>query len=77
MATKKKHLVGAYGLFWKRDLVDWNPGPGKPWQMLASAFHADLGDTTLRNVKVPVLLGKLGLARVQDDQEGEHFAGEA
>lgn len=44
---------------------------------LTSAFHADLGDTTLRNAKVPVLLGKLGLARVQDDQEIGHFAGEA
>jgi hypothetical protein len=29
------------------------------------------------NAKVPVLLGKLGLAKVQDDQESEHFAGEA
>ena len=45
-------------------------------QEVASAFHADLADTTLRNAKVPVLLGKLGLATVQDDQEGEHFAGE-
>ncbi|KRE92929.1 hypothetical protein ASG76_15895 [Nocardioides sp. Soil774] len=36
MPTKKKHLVGAYGLFWERELVDWNPGPGKQWQMLGA-----------------------------------------
>lgn len=28
------HLVGAYGLFWERHLIDWHPGAGKSWQML-------------------------------------------
>lgn len=36
MAARKKHLVGAYGLFWERALVDWNPGPGRQWQMLGA-----------------------------------------
>ncbi len=28
-------LVGAYGLFWERDGVDWSPGSGRAaWQML-------------------------------------------
>lgn len=36
MAVRKKHLIGAYGLFWERALVDWNPGPGRQWQMLGA-----------------------------------------
>lgn len=28
------HLVGAYGLHWKRNEVAWNPGRGRTWQML-------------------------------------------
>jgi hypothetical protein len=33
-AKSKQHLVGAYGLFWDRAAVDWQPGHGKTWQML-------------------------------------------
>ena len=29
-----KHLIGAYGLHWKRDEVAWRPGPGKRFEML-------------------------------------------
>jgi hypothetical protein len=36
MPAKLKHLVGAYGLFWERKHVDWNPGPGRAWQMLGA-----------------------------------------
>lgn len=28
------HLVGAHGLFWDRQLVDWSPGSGRAWQLL-------------------------------------------
>ena len=28
------HLVGAYGLFWDRWLVNWNPRQGNTWQLL-------------------------------------------
>ena len=28
------HLVGAYGLFWDRYLVNWNPNQGATWQLL-------------------------------------------
>ncbi|KRC53367.1 MULTISPECIES: hypothetical protein [unclassified Nocardioides] len=28
------HLIGAYGLHWKRSEVDWFPGNGYNWQML-------------------------------------------
>jgi hypothetical protein len=35
MPTPVGHLVGAYGLFWDRDLVDWQPGSGpSAWQLL-------------------------------------------
>jgi hypothetical protein len=31
----KPHLVGAYGMFWDRDEVDWRPGSGPAaWQLL-------------------------------------------
>lgn len=36
MAARKQHLVGAYGLFWDRSMIDWNPGPGRQWQMLGA-----------------------------------------
>lgn len=32
--TKTSHLVGAYGLFWGREEVNWVPGSGRSWQML-------------------------------------------
>lgn len=28
------HLIGAYGMFWDRDEVDWTPGSGQSWQLL-------------------------------------------
>lgn len=31
---RKKHLVGAHGLFWERSAVDWTPGSGRAWQLL-------------------------------------------
>lgn len=38
MARRKQpvgHLVGAYGMFWERDLVEWFPGQGPmAWQLL-------------------------------------------
>lgn len=34
MAGRAAHLVGAYGLFWERDEVDWLPGSGRAWQMM-------------------------------------------
>lgn len=35
MPTPVGHLVGAYGLFWDRYLVDWQPGAGSSaWQLL-------------------------------------------
>jgi hypothetical protein len=35
MPTPSGHLVGAYGLFWDRYLVDWQPGSGPAaWQLL-------------------------------------------
>lgn len=27
-------LIGAYGMFWERDEVDWHPGHGKPFRLL-------------------------------------------
>lgn len=31
----KAHLIGAYGMLWDRDAVNWNPGSGpQAWQML-------------------------------------------
>jgi hypothetical protein len=33
---RKKHLIGAYGLFWDRAAVDWKPGPGNQWQLLGT-----------------------------------------
>lgn len=33
-AAKKQHLIGAAGLFWNRDEVEWKPGNGNSWQML-------------------------------------------
>jgi hypothetical protein len=30
----KDHLIGAYGLFWDRHGVIWNPGSGDTWQLL-------------------------------------------
>lgn len=33
------HLVGAYGMFWERDQVNWYPGSGKnPWQLLGRIY---------------------------------------
>jgi hypothetical protein len=34
MAKKKAHLIGAYGLFWQLDEVNWFPGHRHEWQML-------------------------------------------
>lgn len=45
MPQPKGHLVGAYGLFWDRYLIDWQPGSGpNAWQMLGR-----------RNVQRPAL----------------------
>lgn len=44
MAEASGHLVGAYGLFWERSLVNWNPSQGSTWQLLGR-----------RNVNAPVL----------------------
>jgi hypothetical protein len=31
----RDHLIGAYGLFWQRNAVNWNPGSGPhAWQLL-------------------------------------------
>jgi len=37
--TRKQHLVGAYGMFWERDAIDWNPGHGRSWQMLGAVGY--------------------------------------
>lgn len=34
MAAMATHLIGAYGLHWKRSEVDWFPGNGYSWQLL-------------------------------------------
>lgn len=34
--ARKEHLVGAYGLFWDRAAVDWEPGAGRTWQLLGA-----------------------------------------
>ncbi|RYB89324.1 hypothetical protein EUA06_15145 [Nocardioides glacieisoli] len=34
MAESGAHLVGAYGLFWDRGEVQWQPGSGRSWQLL-------------------------------------------
>lgn len=34
MGKVEGHLVGAYGLFWDREEVDWRPGAGDTWQLL-------------------------------------------
>lgn len=34
MVDMATHLIGAYGLHWKRSEVDWSPGNGYSWQML-------------------------------------------
>lgn len=45
MPKPKGHLVGAFGLFWDRYLVDWQPGSGpNAWQMLGR-----------RNIQKPAL----------------------
>lgn len=44
MATLQGHLVGAYGMFWDRESVMWNPGSGDTWQLLGR-----------RKVNVPAL----------------------
>lgn len=32
--TKDPYLIGAYGMFWRADEVNWTPGPGRSWQLL-------------------------------------------
>jgi hypothetical protein len=33
--TEKDHIFGAYGMFWQREEVNWNPGSGpSAWQLL-------------------------------------------
>jgi len=27
-------LIGAYGMFWDKELVNWTPGSGRPWRLL-------------------------------------------
>lgn len=39
MSPRKSHLIGAYGLFWDRDEVDWTPGQGHSWQLLGRIGH--------------------------------------
>lgn len=34
MSPKVKHLVGAHGLFWERDAVDWDAPRGQTFQLL-------------------------------------------
>lgn len=34
MAENNGYLVGAFGMFWDRYGVDWNPGSGQTWQLL-------------------------------------------
>lgn len=31
---KDPYLIGAYGMFWRADEVNWMPGPGRSWQLL-------------------------------------------
>lgn len=62
------HLVGAYGLHWKRSEVSWTPGRGRPWQMLGRRgsirpglrvcdFRKAAGLYVLERNSVPVYVG--------------------
>jgi hypothetical protein len=31
---KNPYLIGAYGMFWRADEVNWTPGLGRSWQLL-------------------------------------------
>jgi hypothetical protein len=31
---KDPYLIGAYGMFWQTDEVNWTPGAGRSWQLL-------------------------------------------
>jgi hypothetical protein len=34
MPAKTRHLIGAHGLFWERDAVDWDAARGQTYQLL-------------------------------------------
>ena len=40
---KDPYLIGAYGIFWRTDEVNWTPGHGKSWQLLGKrGTHANV-----------------------------------
>ena len=66
LAKRNSHVSGAGGL-----------SPDSSFEALASEFHQRPGDTGAESTEVPVLLGILVLATVQEAPAERHSVGEA